>query len=137
MLEYQIIKRMYPFAEYVKYLAGDDLTEEQIVSLFKGEKIKCTVHFAYPSKKRLAKADVYGGHPAGGLKLCDTTIWVNKARTDLYYEYWDYDGESLKKILPPEEDPEEIERRKNIRIAIIFLIAAIISAACIWLSFKK
>ena len=124
---------MYPFAEYVKYLAGDDLSEDQIVSIFKGEKVKCSVHFAYPSKKRLAKSDIYGGHQAGGVEICDLNVWCNKKKTDIY---WEYEIEALKQILPPDKDPVVIEQRRHMTIFIYFLTMVVIVVAIFWLSIK-
>lgn len=103
MIEYQIIKRMYPFAEYVKYLAGDDLSEDQIVTLFKEGKLKCTVHFRYPLDRRLAKQPYYiTQYPS--LLVCDLYVYVNKDKTDLYIQY--DETSSLRRMLPPEKDPE-------------------------------
>ena len=133
MLEYQIIKRMYPFAGYIKYLAGDDLSEDQIVSIFKGEKVKCTVHFAYPSKKRLAKSDVYGKMSAGGVLICDLNVWANKERTDIY---WEYSQVSLKQMLSPDKDPAVIERRRTMTIIMCFIVMAVIIAAVFWFSLR-
>lgn len=115
----------YPFAKYVKYLAGDDLTEEQIVSIFNGEKVRCTVNFAYPSKKKEAEADVYGRVPYGGIRIYDLNVWANKDRTDLYIEYSD---STLMKILPKENDPVRIGRRKILIVCVLILLASVIVA---------